>query len=209
MYTDFYGGDSSSGENDTVLYLYSDPVLTNQIAYNNDNNLNTEFSEIVWSMTEGTTYYIKLQHYINGLYDMDEVYMRLAVTAVPPATSTNIIDDLPFDTPVNVELSTGEYKIHQFTPAITGYYQVSTSYIGDSGKNVLNDTRLALYSDSEMKNLLQSNDNYSASPFSLINYMTAGSAYYIKIDHTSPRGAVYARLSVIKSVTNSNSYTYS
>lgn len=95
MYTDFYGGDSSSGENDTVLYLYSVPELTNQIAYNNDNNLNTEFSEIVWSMTEGTAYNIKLQHYINGLYDMDEVYTRLAV---PPATSSNIINipDNPF-----------------------------------------------------------------------------------------------------------------
>ncbi len=60
VFTDYYGGDSSNGDSDTELYLYSDPELTNELAYNDDYDDENYFSEITWNMTEEINYYIKL-----------------------------------------------------------------------------------------------------------------------------------------------------
>jgi hypothetical protein len=59
--TEAYGG-GAEPLNDTVLYLYLNSDLTNQVAFNDDYG-GTRFSEIQYNMTANRTYYIKLKHY--------------------------------------------------------------------------------------------------------------------------------------------------
>lgn len=55
----------SSGS-DTYLELYSDPELTNRIAYNDDGGEGL-YSKLTYSMSNGVDYYVKVRNYSNGI----------------------------------------------------------------------------------------------------------------------------------------------
>ncbi|CAM3994187.1 S8 family serine peptidase [Paenibacillus alkaliterrae] len=57
IYTGPYGG--TGGSSDTILYLYGDTNMTSSLIYNDDSN-GTVFSEINYTLSAGTTYYIRL-----------------------------------------------------------------------------------------------------------------------------------------------------
>ncbi|WP_438435246.1 S8 family serine peptidase [Gorillibacterium sp. sgz500922] len=60
LFTSSYGNEG--GTNDTVLSLYADSSFTNLLSTNDDANAN-RFSQVDYSMTAGTTYYVKVAHY--------------------------------------------------------------------------------------------------------------------------------------------------
>ncbi|WP_194843437.1 S8 family serine peptidase [Paenibacillus sp. B01] len=70
FYTSSYQGVGSSSN--TALRLYRDQALTSELAYNNDlvnNPYGDQFSSIEFSLTGGTTYYIKVESADNtGIY---------------------------------------------------------------------------------------------------------------------------------------------
>ncbi|MDQ8734837.1 S8 family peptidase [Paenibacillus sp. LHD-38] len=60
VYTGPYAG--TGGSSDTMLYLYNNTNLTTTLASNDDSN-GTRFSEIVYTLNAGSTYYIRLTGY--------------------------------------------------------------------------------------------------------------------------------------------------
>ncbi len=80
-----YGG--GSGSSDTYLELYNDPNLTNRLTYNDDSN-GTLYSEIVYDLTAGTTYYIKLSG-TNGV----AVSARLTASLIYDWYCVDVTDD--------------------------------------------------------------------------------------------------------------------
>jgi len=189
VFTGYFGGTSSSGASDTMLYMYSDANMTNQIGYNDDAN-GTLFSEIKMSMTGGTVYYIKLTGYGGS-----SVHARITVTvdALPAYTT------LYNKTPVDVSKPAGESAYYKFTPSVSGLYRFFTEPYQGTGPE--NDTYLHLYTDAYMTNQIASNDDVSGGPygslFSKIEYnLTAGTTYYIKLRHYSSSQNLYTRFTV-------------
>jgi len=189
IFTGSYGGTGSS--NDTYLELYSDAALTNRIAYD-DNSAGNLFSKINKGLISGTIYYITIRPYSNS----GSICARLSVAqvALPPA------ETIYFNSPVDVSLSTGEYKVFQFTPTSAGTYNIFTGpYAGTGGSN---DTYLELYSDSALVNKIDYNDDSGGNLFSKISKsLSYGTTYYIKLRHyNATGGTVHARLTIDKDV---------
>lgn len=181
IFTGPYGG--YGGSNDTYLELYSDPNLTNRIAYNDDAN-GTLFSEIRYELTGGTTYYVKLRHYSST----GSVYARLT------ATLEYAITTLSYAVPIDVDIASGGNKIFKFTPPSTGKYKINTTYFGGTSTSGVNDTILYLYSDVNLTNQIGYNDDSNGTLFSEIQYiMTGGTSYYIKLAGFGG-GSVHARI---------------
>ncbi|MBB3909292.1 S8 family peptidase [Anoxybacteroides rupiense] len=169
IYTDYYGGNSSSGTSDTVLYVYSDYNLTNQIGYNDDSN-GRVFSELILNLSAGTSYYIKVKGYNNG-----SVYARLNITNAPPNFIT--MQDNSY---VDLSIGANEKKYFKFTAPRTGFYRFYTSSYQQDG--TISDTVVRLYSDENLTNELAYSDDMIESVFSKVTYeLTAGVTYYVSV----------------------------
>ncbi|MDR3239199.1 MAG: hypothetical protein LBT44_03815 [Clostridiales bacterium] len=195
IFTDKYSSNDESS-NDTVLYLYSDAELRNEIAYNDDVS-GTRFSQIQHQLAAGTTYYIKLKHYSSST----GVHARLSVTASAAATPTPAptpipIDVIGLDQPKDVDWSAGQSKIYQFTTdQNAGDYRIFTGPYNGNGPS--NDTVLYLYADAALTALIVSNDDYGGTRFSHIQpRLAANTTYYIKVKNYSSLTRLHARLTV-------------
>ena len=90
----------------------------------------------------------------------------------------------------------GSYAVYTFKPKTSGNYYVYTSPY--SGSGISNDTCIEIYSDSEMTNMIASNDDYGGSRFSQVNVaMTENETYYIKVRHYN-NGRLLAQINVMK-----------
>lgn len=171
---------------DTVLELYSDSSLIENITINDDGGEGL-FSRIEANLTSGTTYYIKVRGYSSN----ETLYTRIIVTGSVPEITIN--------SPKDVDLSAGEYIVYAFTPSITAEYNIYTGPYGGTGSS--NDTYLELYSDSTLTTRIASNDDVDGGRFSRITReLTEDVTYYIKLRHYSSSNAVHARLTVEKNI---------
>ncbi|OPH47272.1 hypothetical protein BC351_12295 [Paenibacillus ferrarius] len=105
--TDFYGGSSSSGVNDTAIYVYSDDKKTNELAFNDDDN-SRKFSSATLNMIAGKTYYIRVAEFTGG-----KVHARLTVSQI----ETNLVS-LSTGSVLNIRNTT----FFSFTPSVTREY---------------------------------------------------------------------------------------
>ncbi|RIE03555.1 S8 family peptidase [Cohnella faecalis] len=183
LFTGYFGGTSSGGSNDTLLYVYSDANLTNQLAYNDDSNGST-FSQIVMSMSAGVSYYVKIAGYGSGA-----VHARLTANAVTAAYAI-----LAGNTPTDVDLAAGVSQTYQFTPTVSGPYLLTTGPYGGAATGA-NDTTLTLYSDAALASQIAFDDDSNGSGFSRLSAtLSAGVTYYLKLAPYSSSIAVHARL---------------
>jgi subtilisin family serine protease len=180
--TDYFGGTSASGMNDTMLYLYSDANLTSLLA-SNDDIPGSRFSEINQSLSAGVSYYIKVAGYNSGA-----VHARFQVQMIS-AQITPLSNNVPVDFSV---VQNGNIR-YSFTPSQSGTYSFTTSSYQNNQS--LADTVLMLYSDSNYSVLLDQNDDISPSTTfsSLQRDLQAGNTYYVKVTGYSG-SAVNARL---------------
>lgn len=115
-------------------------------------------------------------------------WMGGTISYVVPITAVSI----SLNTPDDVSLTAGAYKVYKFTPSATGVYNIFTGPYAGTGTS--NDTYLELYSDSGLNNIITSNDDSGGTTFSKISMtLTAGTTYYIKLRHYSSSGALYTR----------------
>jgi hypothetical protein len=181
--TTYYGGTSSSGSSDTVLYVYTDNVLTKQIAYNDDSN-GSLFSEISLNLASGSTVYIKLRGYSSR-----SVHARINVSK-----NIQTFTQIQKNTPIDVNVGEKQFAAYSFTPSDSGIYQLFTGPIYGTGSS--NDTYLYLYEDANLTKLLSSNDDWGGTLFSRIRYkLTAGKTYYVVLNGYA-RQAISTRLTV-------------
>ena len=175
--------------NDTVLEIYTDATLSNRVAYDDDSAGNL-FSKVSIFISKNAKYYIKLSPYKST----GSVYAKLSVI-YDEAYFTNI--DL--NSPVDVSLATGEFKVFKYTPSFTSKYYVYTGpYAGTGGSN---DTYLEIYTDAALTNKIAYNDDSAGNLFSIISTtLNAGTKYYIKLRHYSANGAVNARLTLQQNI---------
>ncbi|WP_158630159.1 S8 family serine peptidase [Cohnella sp. AR92] len=174
-----YGG--TGDDNDTLIELYSDPQLTNLIAAN-DEGLISYFSELDIQLTQGVTVYVKIRTPVGDL-----LHSRFAINLYTPALTTS--------TPVNADSRTSGSTIYKFTAPSTGVYKFTTSYYGGSTSAGLNDTLLGAYSDIDLINWIDNNDNFNNSVFSqVVISVTAGTSIYLQVQSLDSKG-VHARLS--------------
>ena len=111
---------------------------------------------------------------------------------LPPAQS---IYSLSVNSPIDVSLASGAYRVYAITPSYSGEHKLFTGSYNGYGDS--NDTVLELYSYSNLSGLIASNDDANGNTFSEIKTsLQAGMTYYVKLRHYSSSNAVYARLSV-------------
>ncbi|MDR6553770.1 hypothetical protein J2736_004980 [Paenibacillus qinlingensis] len=183
FYTGSYGG--SGTLNDTMLDLYEDDQLANQITSNDDASGNTLFSEIKRTLQGGVTYYIKLSG-----YETTAVHARITVT-----TETSSIPPLALNAPEDISASqAGDYVVYQFTPAQSGEYEFSTNYYGDSPSSPDNDTVMSVFSDYNQTDLIGYNDDMDGSLFSNVKLsLIANHTYFIMVENYAG-DPIYTRL---------------
>ncbi|MGG1554857.1 S8 family serine peptidase [Paenibacillus ferrarius] len=163
--TTYFGGSGSM--DDTMLYLYSDPNLSQEIAFNDDSN-GTLFSQLNLNLLGNTTYYIKLAGYGGG-----SVHARLSLLQL-----TNTFTSLSPNASIDLTMPSYTAGFISFTPASSGIYKLFTGKYGGYGGT--NDTMIYLYSDSTLNSQLGVNDDANGTVFSELQYnMTAGTTYYI------------------------------
>jgi subtilisin family serine protease len=188
--TNYYGGTSNSGENDTQLSIFTDINLSNMIG-NNDDTSGSTFSDLNIHLNSNTTYYIEVSGYGDGI-----LYTRLLVNIENPIIFNSISNQQ------SVDANTAPFieAYYTFTPTATGHYRIFTSaYQGTGGGD---DTFLALYSDASLSNLLTSNDDSLGThpygeTFSKIDYvLNQGQTYYINLRNYDTSTAMQARLTV-------------
>jgi hypothetical protein len=184
IFTGPFGG--TGGLNDTVLELYSDADLSDEIAFNDDGD-DGVFSEINIALDAGTTYYVRLR----TVFSNQAVNARLTVTL-----DTQDISSLNLNVPVDVSLPKGAQQIYKFTPTTTESFKIFTGPFGEIGGS--NDTVLELYSDSDLSDEIGFNDDATwETRFSEINItLYAGETYYVKLKHYSTTQSVHTRLTV-------------
>lgn len=155
----------------TYLELYSDPEMTNLIAFNDDLGGESSFSKIAISLTQGKTYYVKLCCNYS-----DKLKCRIKVSKEIPGINENSFIDADFPA--------GYYQVYKFVPAVTAKYKIYTRPYFYSG--ILNDTYLELYTDENLTNMIMADDDSGGDCFSKIEVdLRAGSTYYIKLKSNS------------------------
>lgn len=188
--TNYYGGDSSAGINDTYLEIYSDAEMTNLLASNDDSN-GTYFSQIIYTMTAGKPYYIKLRH-----YGSSAVHARVAVSS----TITSFISlNLNENSVKSINTAAGTNAYFSFTAPSSGLYRFFTSSYQGIGPN--NDTIIHLYRDQYLSNELVFNNDIEDNPyganFSKVEFsLTAGSTYYVKLEPGNSASGLNTNLTV-------------
>ena len=84
------------------------------------------------------------------------------------------------NTPIDVDLQDGASEVFQFTPSSTDTYQIYTGPYGGNGSS--SDTYLELYSDANLTNMINFDDDSAGDLFSRITTtLNAGSTYYIHL----------------------------
>lgn len=189
--TTYYGGVSSSGTSDTLLYVYTDSLLTKQIAYNDDAN-GSLFSEVNLNLAAGSTVYVKLRGYSSR-----SVHARINVTK-----NTQSFTLIQQNQSIDVNVEEKQFKAYSFTPSLSGGFQFYTGPIYGTGAS--SDTLLYLYEDSSLTKLLASNDNWGGTTFSNIRYrLLAGKTYYLVL-----RGYAQQAISTRLTINAGNLYFY-
>ncbi|MBA9084616.1 subtilisin family serine protease [Fontibacillus solani] len=190
--TSKYKGISSSKLNDTSISVFSGPEMDTPISNGyNDDISNSSYSEVVVDLSAGTPYYIRVNE-VNG----GKVYARLLVTSAGQTSFTS----LNLGVPIDLLKSSGEYAYLQFTPLSTGKYRFFTTNYG--GESQLNDTEIALYSDSALSQLIDMNDDakgykpYGELFSKLEVQLTAGTTYYLTVHSTGSWESLRSRLIV-------------
>ncbi|HJV47461.1 MAG TPA: RHS repeat domain-containing protein [Bacillota bacterium] len=182
FYTTYYGGTSSSGSSDTVIYIYSDQNLSKLIGYNDD--YNGAFSLLKREMNSNQTYYIKVAGYGGG-----SVHARFIVNQ-----AARTISDLQMNTPLDIQIQAYEFGYYKFTPSTADNYHFYTGTYGGTGN--ASDTILYLYSDANFSNLLTYNDDANSTSYSDVKWqLKAGTPYYLKLGGYAG-ASVQARLAV-------------
>ena len=184
FYTGPYGGNGAL--NDTVLYLYADPGLTQLIALNDDAN-GSSFSELKVSLPASATVYLVLAGYNYGAVN---ARLSSSFTTQP----VNLVSNL------DVNLPAGSTQLAKFTPTVYGTYTFTTTNYAGNPSNGPNDTVLFLYSDANLANLIAYNDDYSGTFSQITINLIPGRSYYLKLQGFNG-GAVYSRLSAAQSST--------
>ncbi|UKS24777.1 S8 family serine peptidase [Paenibacillus sp. HWE-109] len=180
--TDYFGGVSSSGSNDTMLYMYSDANLTNLIAFNDDHSGST-FSEIRVNMIPGQNYYIKVVGH-NGSY----VHTRLSVKK--NVMTWGYSNTITPGSNVNVREPQLIPEFFQFTPSVSGQHNIDINpfnYVDYANPTIL------IFSQPDLTGLLEEEHNYRIFP-----HLSAGVTYYIVFQediYIEGRG-IYANISI-------------
>ena len=173
---------------DYDVYVYD---VSNNVVATGTSGAGTDES-LNFSVNANSIYYVKVYGY-GGAYG--QAYNLMIGNLVPSVQS--IYENSPLD----VSLTTGQYRVYRFTPTQTGNYSLFTGPYG--GYGAANDTYLELYSDANLTTqTTQPNDDSNGTLFSTINVtLNAGVSYYIKLrPYNMTAGAVYARLSVMRQV---------
>jgi hypothetical protein len=181
--TTYFGGVSWNGTSDTLLYVYTDDILTKQIAYNDDAN-GSLFSEVNLNLAAGSTVYVKLMG-----WNSQSVHAR--VNVIKNGQSFTLLQNKQ---PIDVNVGEKQFTSYSFTPSISGGYQFYTGPIYGTGSS--SDTYLYLYEDSNLTKLLASNDDWGGTRFSRIRYrLTAGKTYYLILNGYAQQ-AISTRLTI-------------
>ncbi|HEY2493698.1 MAG TPA: S8 family serine peptidase [Paenibacillus sp.] len=175
--TNRYGGNASSKANDTDLSVFASVDMEEVITGGyNDDKADSMFSEVTVNLSAGVPYYIRVDE-VNG----GKTYARLLVTSAGQTAFTSLNTGIPID----LSKASGEEAYLQFTPVSTGKYRFFTSNYQATSQ--LNDTEIALYTDTDLKNLLDSNDDardyrpYGEHFSKLEVNLTAGMTYYVTV----------------------------
>ncbi|MBP0726862.1 S8 family serine peptidase [Bacillus sp. RG28] len=190
--TDYYNFTaSSSGTMTASLSVPSNADYDLQVLTSNDVVLGTsaagtgQSESVSFSVTAGSSYKVKVYYYsgATGSY-------TVSLSNITPS-----IASIYLNSPVDISLSSGEYRVYSFTPSSSGNYQLFTGPYGGFGGP--NDTYLELYSNSSLTNMIASDDDSNGNTFSKIKtYLTAGTTYFLKVRHYSSTGSLYTRLTV-------------
>lgn len=147
--TSRYNGSSVSKPNDTELTVYAEPEMENAISNGyNDDKQDSVYSEVNVNLSAGTTYYIRVTESKGR-----SVYARLLVTSAGQTSFTNLEEGVAVD----VSKASGDYAYHKFTPNHSGKFRFFTSNF--QGQPTLSDTEIALYSDPDLQNVIDVNDD--------------------------------------------------
>lgn len=175
--TNRYGGNAGSKPNDTDLSVFASVDMDEPITGGyNDDKVDSVFSEVTVNLSAGVPYYIRVDE-VNG----GKIYARLLVTSAGQTAFTA----LNTGTPIDLSKASGEEAYLQFTPAASGKYRFFTSNYQATSQ--LNDTEIALYTDVNLQNLLDSNDDardyrpYGEHFSKLEVNLTAGTTYYVAV----------------------------
>lgn len=175
--TNRYGGSASSKANDTDLSVFASVDMEETITGGyNDDKADSVFSEVTVNLSAGVPYYIRVDEVNSG-----KTYARLLVTSAGQTAFTSLNTGIPLD----LSKASGEEAYLQFTPVSTGKYRFFTSNYQATSQ--LNDTEIALYTDSDLTSLLDSNDDardykpYGEHFSKLEVNLTAGVTYYVAV----------------------------
>jgi hypothetical protein len=119
-------------------------------------------------------------------------------SAISVTTNSGITVISP-NTPIDVDLSAGQYAAYQFTPEISGEYRIFTGPYAGTGAS--NDTYLELYTNASLTTRIAYNDDFydngATVRFSqIIQTLSASVTYYIKLRHYNSTSAVHARITL-------------
>lgn len=190
--TNRYGGSASSKANDTNLSVYASVEMEEPITGgHNDDKSDSVFSEVTVNLSAGVPYYIRVNEANGG-----KTYARLLVTSAGQTAFTV----LKSGTSIDLSKASGEEAYLQFTPASTGKYRFFTSNYQATSQ--LNDTEIALYSDSDLTTLLNANDDatdyrpYGEHFSKLEMTLTAGVTYYVAVSSFGSVNGLQTRFTV-------------
>lgn len=183
--TSYYAGSTAQGINDTVLYIYTDPYLTNMIDYGDDTD-GSVFATLNVNMAKGSVYFIEIGNLVG-----DPLKTRLSIASGAGAATT-----ITLGVPVAVSTAVGIARIFKFTPTVTRVYHLYTDYYNDNAES--NDTKLEVFADAGLTIPVPYgyNDNSNGTSFShLFAQLTAQTSYYIKLSGADG-GKVLAKMYV-------------
>ncbi|WP_135550800.1 fibronectin type III domain-containing protein [Paenibacillus cymbidii] len=185
--TTYYAGSSAQGINDTVLYVYTDPYLSNMIdSMDADGSL---FATMNVNLVGGRVYFIEIGNIIG-----EPLKARLSVASGAAAATV-----ISLNAPVNASTTAGTAKVYKFTPSVTRGYHIGTDCYNSNCDLGMSDHKLEVFSDVGLTNpvpfgyfipgVLGSDSVY---PDAYVR-LNAQTSYYIKLSGLDG-GKVYGRL---------------
>jgi len=121
----------------------------------------------------------------SGLSPLTEYTLSVAAVGVAGSSgfasiqTTTKAQPLYLDSPADVSLPVNSTQIFSFTPSASGTYKITTGPYGGFGSD--NDTLLDIYSDPEMTDLIETNDDTNGIFAELQPTLQSGVTYYIKL----------------------------
>ena len=154
---------SSTGSCDTYGYLLNSSGST--LAYNDDGGAGVNF-QISYSLTAGTTYYLKVRMYSSSVTGS----FTVSVTSPWPPSYTTMTANTNYTANITVA---GDAKYFRFTPTVSGTHVFISTGSADPYGYLLNSSGTTL----------ASNDDYNGRNFQISYNLTAGTVYYLKARH--------------------------